>query len=223
MIPPGYKTAKAVLRLGREAFFGTATADLPTGRSTILQQDDLTPQFGYVGERYAKTRVLVLGINPGNGPFDDVRTPEDEMMMPAQRRFAAQPSPRIFEAATTEYKTQCQHWHVWTRHCAEIVGAGKLGLEDIAYSNRLPWRTASQSKFSDFVAEKTIQLYVLPLIEELKPKLIIALGKRVSQILQMVPGPLPQVIIWNRARAATAAVRQQRAASAERIFQALSR
>ena len=67
MMPPGYKTAKVVLKLGRQAFFDTATADLPTGRSIILRQDDLTPQFGYVGERYPRTRVLVLGINPGNG------------------------------------------------------------------------------------------------------------------------------------------------------------
>ena len=223
MIPSGYKTAKAVLRLGRKAFFGTATADLPPGRSTILRQDDLTPQFGYAGSRYRNTRVLILGINPGNGPRDDIRTREDEVMMPPHRRFAADPSLRNFKAATAAYKAECQCWHVWTRHCAEVIGAGKLSLEEIAYSNCLPWRTASQSSFGDSVATTTAELYVAPLIKELRPRLIIALGKRASEILQMVPGPLPQVITWNRARAASAAVKQQRAASAHRIFKALSR
>src|SRR5438876_9351306 len=122
MMPLGYRSAKAVARLGRAAFFDTATADLPTSRSPMLRRDDLTPQFGYVGSRYKKTRVLVLGINPGNGPRSDIRTSEDERMMPAHQRFAADPSPRNFEAATAAYKAECQRWHVWTRHCAEIIG-----------------------------------------------------------------------------------------------------
>jgi len=221
MIPLGYESAKAVVNAGRQAFFGSAKADLPSGRSPVLQKDDLAPQFGYVGSRYSNARVLILGINPGNGPRDDVRTPEDEMMMPALHRFAAKPSPQNFEAATKAYEIQCQRWHVWTHYCAEVIGAGRLSLEDIAYSNCLPWRTGSESNFNEFVARKAVALYAFPLIAELNATLVIALGKRAGQILRSVSRKLPQVIVWNRARAATAAVKQERAASAAALFKAL--
>jgi hypothetical protein len=223
MVPLGYKTAKAVVTLGRRAFFGSARADLPSDRSPVLQKDDLTPQFGYVGSHYANARVLILGINPGNGPRDDFRTAEDEMMMPALRRFAAEPSPKNFEAATEAYKIQCKQWSVWKFHCAEVIKAGKLSLEEIAYSNCLPWRTGSKSNFSDFVARNTVELYAFRLIAELNPTLVIALGKRAGQILHCIPRRLPQVIVWNRARAATTAVKQERAACAASVFKALDR
>ena len=223
MVPLGYKAAKAVIRAGRRAFFGSARNDLPSGRSPVLRKDDLTPQFGFVGSHYADARVLILGINPGNGPSNDFRTPGDEMMMPALRRFAADPSPQNFEAATEAYKIQCQRWHVWKRHCAEIIGAGKLSLEDVAYSNCLPWRTGSKSNFSDFVAQNAVERYAFPFIAELNPRLVVALGKRASQILSCVPRKLPQVIVWNRAQAATPAVKRERAASAAAVFKALIR
>jgi len=72
--PPGYQTARSVLVLGRGAFFGDPSADLPANRSPLLQQDDLVPQFGYIGRLYASTRVLLLGIQAASvrvvGPTD---------------------------------------------------------------------------------------------------------------------------------------------------------
>ena len=221
MVPLGYRAATAVVRAGRREFFGSETADLPSHRSRVLRKDDLTPQFGYVGARYLNTRALILGINPGNGPSNDFRTPEDEMMMPILRRFAANPTPQNFQAATDAYQIECQRWHVWKHHCAEIIGAGKLSLEDIAYSNCLPWRTDSQSNFSDFVARNAVELYTLPLITELNPKVVIALGKRAGEILRHIPRTLPPLIVWNRARAATARVKQERAASAAAVLKIL--
>jgi hypothetical protein len=68
-----------------------------------------------------------------------------------------------------------------------------------------------------------VELYVFPLIAELNATLVIALGKRAGQILRSVPRKLPQVIVWNRARAATPAVKQERAASAAAVLKALGR
>jgi hypothetical protein len=96
-----------------------------------------------------------------------------------------------------------------------------LSLEQIAYSNCLPWRTASQSRFSDFVAANALALYTLPLVIELRPKLVIALGKRAGDILKNAFPNLPSVIVWNRARAATAAVKRPRHACSAKIFKAL--
>ena len=85
---------------------------------------------------------------------------------------------------------------------ADVI-EGFAGYCDHAYSNCLPWRTDSKSNFSDFVARNAMELYAFPLVAELNALLVIALGKRASQILQCVPRKLPQVIVWNRAQAAT--------------------
>jgi hypothetical protein len=216
----GFLTAKHVVELGRIAFFPGPEADLPLHRSPTLRGDDLTPQFGYVGEQYSSTRILLLGINPGNAR-DDIRSPEDSRMMPVLARFAQDPTERNFTDAGTAYKNECPNWRFWT-HCAEVIRAGNLTFEEIAYSNCLPWRTASGSGFSREVARNAAERYVRPLIEELKPSLIVAMGKmKVAPILRMTGVTLPRLIIWNCARAPTSTVRQERADAVDEILRFL--
>ena len=213
----GYRTAKRVVEVGRSAFFPAHEPDLPEGRSIQLRGDDLVPQFGYIGAHYAG--ILLLGINPGNGAKDNIRSAEDARMMPALHRFAQNPTEQNYAQATQAYKNECQNWHVWRNHCAEVLGAGKLSFDQIAYTNGLPWRTESEARFSDEVAAKTAKLYVRPLLEELKPRLIVGMGKtRIPEILAMTGCALPRLILWTRARAATPAVKLERKAAAQEIL-----
>jgi hypothetical protein len=222
-LPLGYQTALSVLKVGRAAFFGAVDADLPPNRSTLLRKDDLTPQFGYVGHGYPSTRVLLLGINPGNGRETINRTVTDERMMPPLIKFAEDPSPESFKAALQAYQAECSSWHIWRRHCAEITGAGKLSLDEIAYSNALPWRTGSESNFSDSVAANAATLYTRPLINELRPSVVICLGKRAASIVRIGNPKLPHMIVWNRAQAATPSVLLDRQRAAEDVFAILGR
>jgi hypothetical protein len=222
-LPLGYNTALSVLKIGRTAFFGEVDADLPPNRSPLLRKDDLTPQFGYVGHGYTSTRVLLLGINPGNGRETISRTATDERMMPTLIHFAQDPSPENFKSAQQAYQAECSTWHIWRRHCAEITGAGRLSLDDIAYSNALPWRTGSESNFGDSVAAKAATLYTHPLIDELRPSVVICLGKRAAAIVRIGDRKLPHVIVWNRAQAATPSVLLDRRRAAEEVFAILER
>ena len=219
----GYKSAKKVIELGRGAFFDYSEADLPRGRSDQLQIDDHTPQFGFVGSRYTDTRILLLGINPGNGRRNDRRTPGDSRMMPAIIAFAREPTEANFEKASKAYKAECQQWRTWRQHCAEVMGAGKLSFEEIAYSNCLPWRTGSESNFNKKTAEKAAVLYVLPLLMELNPTVLIAMGKKSQTIISTVDFPIPSMVTWNRARAATDNVKRQRSESAAEILKLIRR
>jgi hypothetical protein len=221
--PLGYRAACAVLKAGRTAFFKDADRDLPINRSDLLRQDDLTPQFGFVGRAYTKTRVLLLGINPGNGRETNTRTATDERMMPSLIRFARDPSPTNFTVAQGAYQAECANWHIWRRHCAEITGAGKLSLDDIAYSNSLPWRTGSESNFDESVAERAATLYAHPLIDELNPAIVICLGKRAAEIVRIGNPKIPHLIVWNRAQAATPSVLLDRKRAAEEVFTVLGR
>ena len=82
----GFEAAKQAVLLGRGAFFPNHGNDLPHRQSSILNEYDLIPQFVFLGRQYESKCVLLLGINPGNGP-DDRRTREDERMMPMLKSF----------------------------------------------------------------------------------------------------------------------------------------
>ena len=221
-LPLGYKSAKDAIALGRSAFLDSVTSDLPHNRSALVASDDLIPQFGYVGTQFDQSRVLLLGINPGNGN-DLVRSRQDNTMMPALHRFAADVSITSFIQAQKAYKSVCQSWPIWRRHCSEVIGAGKLSFEDIAYSNALPWRTASESNFDDAVGKKAAKNYVYPLIEELQPRVIIAMGKKAARIIGLGGKSFPNLIVWNRAQVATSSVQRERTTAAEQIFNIIGR
>lgn len=220
--PLGFNSAIGALNHGRAGFFGSANGDLPQNRkSPEIKKHDLIPQFGYVGNRYSSRRVLFLGINPGNGN-DESPSAADAQMMPVLEIFMKEKTPDSFRAAQSSYQIQCETWPIWKRHCSEVLGAGGLSMDEIAYSNCLPWRTNSQSKFDDFVGRNAAVLYAYPLIEELQPTIVVALGKKVEHILSLAHRSIDsELIVWNRAQAATKSVIEDRANSAKQLFSIL--
>jgi hypothetical protein len=106
--PLGYLAAKHAVEAGRAAFFDTETFDLPKRRS----QDDLVPQFGFVGSQYPACRVLLLGINPGNDKNEEPSA-KDKVLISASRSFAEHPTLESFLKAQSAYRATCQSWSVW--------------------------------------------------------------------------------------------------------------
>lgn len=204
----GYSTARRVVKLGRAAFFPD-TADLPVRESDTIRLDDLVPQFGFVGARYPTTRVLILSINPGNGP-NAVRNHGDEYMMPALHRFAADPSVENYVAGMRAYRAVWKTWAVHDRHCKIVLSAMQFTDDDIAYFPSLPWRTRSKSGFSAAVSRATADNYLAPLLRELQPVEIVALGKKAADVLSLVKGQWPKPVVWDRSQAETAKVREAR-------------
>jgi hypothetical protein len=203
--PLGYLAAKHVVEAGRGAFFGSDSFDLPKRQSQLIAQHDRVPQFGYVGSQFQSCRVLLLGINPGNGP-DAQQSVRDEALMSALRSFAERPSPESFRKAQSAYRAVCEFWPVWGQHCSALLTDVGLSIDHIAYSNCLPWRTASQSKFVVSVARSAARLYALPLIKELDPRIIVAVGKRAATILGYSNVDLPPVVTYTREQAAKKSV-----------------
>ena len=198
--PLGYKSARRALELGRGAFFSNPVEDLPGSESTQIAADDLLPQFGYVGAKYEVKRILLLGINPGNGPRKE-RSHGDQTAMPALHRFAVERTPESFVAAQQAYRSVCEGWAVWGRQCYELLRAGGIGMDEVAFTNALPWRTASQSAFGKAIARRAGELYARPIVDELEPKIIVAVGKKAADILEYAGRMSPAVVVWNRAQA----------------------
>lgn len=227
MVKLGFDAARRVVQAGRGAFFPTPDADLPVRQSSILRQDDQIPQLGFVGANYPAYRVLLLGINPGNGGNNQKRIPTDDKMMPAMYAFAREPTEQNFVAASHAYQTGFETWGPRLLRCAELFGPGKLAASDVAYATCLPWRTGSKPPFTDDVMQKAATLFLRPLIEDLAPAIIVAMGKTdVPNFLQMTGLRTPPVIRpipWNRSQAATPAALNDRRAAAARILNKIVR
>jgi hypothetical protein len=110
--PLGYRTACQVLAAGRGAFFGGVDIDLPERQTAFQRKDDLLPQFGYVGADYSISRVLLLGINPGNGQEMAEESAADQTTMSSKLSFVQAPSVKNFVEAEANYKSDCQTWHL---------------------------------------------------------------------------------------------------------------
>ena len=219
--PLGYAAARRTVELGRAAFFSSSTEDLPIAGSEQIAFDDLLPQFGYVGARYEKCRILLLGINPGNGPRNE-RSAGDISAMPALHKFSAERTPEAFREAQTAYRAVCEGWAIWGRQCYELLRNTGIGMEDVAFTNALPWRTASQSAFKKQIALRAAELYVKPFVLELKPRIIVAVGKKAAEILDYAGLLSDIVVVWNRAQALQPQVVADREAARRKLVKLLS-
>lgn len=218
--PLGFHAARRVIELGRSAFFEARRLDAPKAETPQIAADDQLPQFGFVGPRFSERRVLFLGINPGNGPRS-VRNAGDERTMPTLEAFAANPTPETFQRTQNAYREVCEQWRMWGHECSELLQAVGLSIDEVGFTNVLPWRTASTSQFHKSVSRKTASLYVGPYLEELQPRLIVAVGKKANEALEFLSRPMAEVVVWNRARAPTAQVVAEREAASMRLVELL--
>jgi hypothetical protein len=216
----GFVAARQVVHLGRAAFFDAHRPDIPVAETTQIAADDLLPQFGFVGKRYEKRRVLLLGINPGNGPRG-YRNAGDERQMPALEAFAANPTPENFLEAQRAYREVCELWRMWGRECSELLELTGLTIDEAAFTNAIPWRTASTSQFHKSVSRNAATLYVQPYLADLRPRILVAVGKKAAEGLEFIDTQAAQIVVWNRARAPTPPVLAERKVASELLVRLL--
>src|SRR5690606_31597231 len=113
----------------------------------------------------------------------DQRTPSDAQMMPHITEFAMEPTPERFKAASQAYACECTAWPIWTTHCGIVLEAGNLDPSEIAYANCLPWRTRKEGKLPSKVMKCSAENYVRPLLRELDPRIVVAMGVKARDIL----------------------------------------
>jgi len=228
-VPLGYHAACEVVRVGYKAMFQGCEQLIPQASDLALKKANQTPQFGFVGPRYAETRVLVLGVNPGVVKRDKVKE-RDQPSLDALRSFRDEPTPGKFLAAQAANRIALESWRDENRHWKHLLARTSLTFDDIAFSNGLPWRT-STNELSSQLQLHAAAYYAWPLVKELAPRLVICFGCNAAQVFEPrrrrvrhpkdvrhgPPQPLPPHVVWRRSRKRTAEIERQNASALAQI------
>lgn len=187
-----HRAALGALRLSRREIFGDADDQLPIAEPADAQ----LPQIGFIGSGYRRGGTVLLGINPGGGRDAYRRTPEDARLLPMISALReGELSPRDVQEVFDLVAVTMRRWNLW-RVVAPVLDACGEGQEEIAYLNWCPFRTRQDKMPRAGAMRRCLDAYLGPLMAELAPARIIALGKKVGTPLQRVRfGDADRVVI----------------------------
>jgi len=173
---------KAV-RLTRKDVFGEVEKQHPVSEP----EDAAVPQIGFVGRDYRAGGTVLLGINPGGGGDTYVRTAADSILLPLIESLRGGKAPReTLDAMFNQYAANMRTWNLW-RIVLPVLEACEKSQTEIAYLNWCPFRTRRDNMPHVDAMRRSREVYLAPLIEELAPTRIIALGKKAGNWLAKAP------------------------------------
>lgn len=136
------------------------------------------PRPGFVGENYSKSRVVLVGINPGSGEgraeeeFNDRDKELGKFLKAFKQAGSNQNWDALMRAEGMDMKYYKLDWAI--RGALERLG---LTRDEIAFINVVPFSTQKPSHINAVAWESSIYNHFLPLIEALNPKRTVWLGK----------------------------------------------
>lgn len=178
-----YRAVLAAVRLRRSDIFDEVDKQLPVSEP----EDAAIPQIGFIGQDYRPGGTILLGINPGGGGDKYVRTVADSLLLPMIHSLRdGEASPDALEAMFNQYATNMRTWNLW-RIVAPTIDACGSRQSEIAYLNWFPFRTRADQMPHAHAMRRSRDAYLSPLIKNLAPSRIIALGKKVGVWLEKAP------------------------------------
>lgn len=174
-----------LVQISREDIFG---ADNATLLPLNLPDDAGTMFAGYVGRAYEpETGLLVMAINPGGGgDAYAARIPEDDLFYPLLMDFKRGPAAAAlegFERINDAFASIVRGWNLW-RILEPTLDAAGCSIEKVAYMNVVPYRTRQDKMPPVSARRKAWELVVAPTLDILKPRAIVALGKKAGSVVE---------------------------------------
>ena len=168
-------------RISRADLYGaTQDPQLPIN----LVEDARIPFLGFAGERYLPGGVVLLAINPGGGGNAYCRLPRDIQLLSLIEAFiksSPETAGKNFDAMSNNYAEQAQAWNLW-RILFPILQACGKELNEVTYLNCFPYRT-KEDRMPQAAALRASWAHVVkPLLTELKPSILVALGKKAGGV-----------------------------------------
>ena len=201
------------VQIEREEFFGNDDLIkwLPE-----FQLDDakcMCPPF--MGKKYKRGGLIILPINPGGGnEKNDVRDDGDSILYPVCHEFKSLEkniAEYYWESFVPTFINAMMSYPIYQK-MTDILKSSQSTLDDICYFNFLPYRgksnkyPASKKDMLDIVP-KCRDKFVEPVLDFLKPSLVISFGKQVDTYIREYWGNFQfEKVSWNRARVETESV-----------------
>ena len=153
-----------------------------------LQDDAHTMFAGYVGPRYRPGGTVIMAVNPGGGGDAYVRrTAQDEIFFPllqAYKSSSGDQAALAFERINGRFANSIlPNWNLW-RIFGPVLDAAGAELDDIAFLNAVPYRTRGDREPAAAARAAAWRLGAGPTRDVLRPRLVIALGKKVHHIIE---------------------------------------
>lgn len=149
-----------------------------TSQCPKLLRDELEniPQPGYIGSGYGKTRLLLVGQNPGVGTVG--LAARDRLYTAALREVVRSPSLPAYQSLCAVMDEFVPSWPVHGNYFP-LLECG-LTLQDIAYCNTVRCRTANNALPSGRQARNCIDRHFRHWLELLEPRAVVFIGKWAS-------------------------------------------
>ncbi len=155
----------------------SCTACPATGK-LLRDAGENVPQPGFVGNRYERTRVLLVGKNPATPPLALSR--EDQVYTHALRALRDQPTAESLDAVRRVTRTFMESWPIKQKHFSlEEFG---LGLDDIAFCNIVRCRTQGNAPLPVTFARTCADRHFADWLDALKPAVVVFIGKAPSEV-----------------------------------------
>lgn len=153
---------------------------LETCANLLRDQGENVAQPGYIGSNYSKSRVLLVGQNPGTPKSREVL---DRPYTAALRALRDEPSHQTYSELCRVLRNFIPHWPV-TNNYFPLSESG-LTLDEIAYCNIIRCRTESDKKPNRKLAQACIEEHFEHWLNFLQPAVVIFIGKWASEYGQI--------------------------------------
>ena len=146
-----------------------------TFTSSMLLRDDKEniPQPGFIGNNYEKSRILLVGQNPGVAP--DSRRERDKVYLQSLRSLASERDSQAYQDFYDIVIDFVPEWPV-NRNYFPLEDCG-LSLDDIAYCNVVRCRTLKNATPSKTLVGNCTKNHFLRFVKAIEPKVVIFIGK----------------------------------------------
>lgn len=132
------------------------------------------PQPGYIGPRYRKSRVLLVGQNPA-APKSLAAPEKDLLYTAALRALCDEPTMQRYKELNILLKNFIPDWPIHGDYFP--LDESGLSLEDISYFNLVRCRTLSNTTPNDNLARNCIDAHFVRWLDRLAPKVVVFVGK----------------------------------------------
>lgn len=140
----------------------------------LLRDDGFNlPQPGYIGSKYLKSRILLIGQNPGVSP--DYRQGPDKEYSSLLVALRDNPTTDNYSELNAFLSHDIQTWPVHGSYFP--LSESGLTLDDIAYFNLVRCRTEENSAPGKLLVQNCVQNHACSWINELDPRVIVCIGK----------------------------------------------